>query len=118
VRLGEDAMNIESYREFLERIGYQVIESESSCWFNAGPRLCESFPPFALISPSTHEVWRLLWRHHMVGIKYYAKMDKAGKPSFLYVCEDESYDLSRLGRQTRKEDSKRIEEMSGTPDRF
>jgi hypothetical protein len=103
-------MNVESYREFLERMGHRVIESESGYWFNAGPRLYESIPPFALISPSEEEVRYLFQRHRMIGIKYYADVDNTGKSSFLYVCEDPSYDLNSLGRQTRRKIRKGLKE--------
>lgn len=94
-------MNVNNYREFLERIGYHVVESESGYWFNLGPAFYENIPPFALISPSESEVDDLLWRHRMAGIKYCVDVDKAGRPSFLYVCEDKSYDLSNVQPRMR-----------------
>ena len=94
-------MNVNNYREFLERIGYHVIESESGYWFNLGPAFYESIPPFALISPSESEVRNLFRRHRMAGIKYCVDVNKTGKPSFLYVCEDKSYDLSSVQSRMR-----------------
>jgi hypothetical protein len=96
-------MNVDNYREYLERIGHCVIKSESGYWFDAGPRMYESIPPFAQINPSEDEIRYLFRRHHMVGIKYCTDMNiMVGKPSFLYVCEDPSYAIDSLGRQTRR----------------
>jgi hypothetical protein len=97
-------MNVERFCEFLERLGHHTVKSESGWWFNAGPGLYESIPPFALIGPSEQEIRRLLWRPDVMGVKYYADIDQtpAGKPSFLYVVEDESYDLSHLQSKVRR----------------
>jgi hypothetical protein len=95
-------MNVTNYREFLERIGHKVVESESGYWYDPGPRMFERIPAFSLACPSDSEVRNLFWRHGMLGIKYYADLDHAGKESFLYVCEDSAYELSGLGRSSRR----------------
>ena len=94
-------MNINNYREFLSRIGYHVIKSDSGCWFNLGPAFYENIPPFATINPAEDEVLELVLRHRMMGIKYCTATDDAGKPSFFYVCKDKAYDLSSIQPRMR-----------------
>jgi hypothetical protein len=95
-------MNVVNYCEFLERIGHHVVKSESGYWYDPGPRMFERIPAFSLTCPSDHEARNLFWRTGMLGIKYYADLDHPGKESFLYVCDDPDYDISNLGRSTRR----------------
>ncbi len=103
-------MNVNNYREFLERIGHHIIESESGYWFNQGLGFYESIPPFALINPSEDEIRHLFWRNRVAGIKYCTDVDKTGLPSFLYICEDKSYDLNTIWRKKRNRIRKGIRE--------
>jgi hypothetical protein len=56
-------MNVDIFAEWLRRQGHRVIRTESSYWYDAGPRVFQAFPYHWLIEPSNGELRKLmLWR--------------------------------------------------------
>lgn len=96
-------MNAEIFAEWFRRQGYQVVRTESSYWYNAGPRVLQAFPYHLCIEPSEKEIRKLLLDHNAIAIRYSAPIQSSnGMASYHIVCEDKSYDLPLLNRQARQ----------------
>lgn len=96
-------MNPEVFAEWFRRQGHQVIRTESSYWYDAGPHVYQAFPYHWLITPSQSEVRSLLSDYNAVAIRYSTPLSAScGKVSYHVVCEDPGYELPSLPRQTRQ----------------
>ena len=49
-------MDTKIYLEWLQRQGHRIYQSQSSYWYNAGPRVVQAFPHHKLIQPSEKEL--------------------------------------------------------------
>jgi hypothetical protein len=94
-------MNLENYRRFLQAIGHRVIASPSGYWFDISRSFYESIPPFHIIVPSQTEIDALFRQHSLIGLKYCSPSDHVGKPSWIYICRDEDYDLKSIHTKMR-----------------
>lgn len=94
-------MSVEELREFFERIGRRVIESDSGYWHDAGGSVYVSIPYDRILRPSREEIEQLFGRYRPVGIKYSAMPDGPGRPGAIYACQDRSYDLGNLHPKMR-----------------
>jgi len=95
-------MTPEIFAEWLRRQGYHVIRTESSYWFNQGPRVYQAFPYHWVISPSRGEIEDLLHRNRMLGVRYSAPVEHGeGAPSYHIVCDDRKYCLHSVRRSSR-----------------
>lgn len=95
-------MNAEVFAEWFRRQGRQVIRTESSFWFDQGPRVYQAFPYHWVISPSPQELSRLLLRNWIVGIRYSTPLTAPeGSISYHCVCQRDKFDLIDLPRRAR-----------------
>ena len=96
-------MNAEIFSEWLRRQGHTVVRTASSYWYNAGPKVLQAFPYHWTIEPSEGELRRLLLKNNAIALRYSTNIvAPRGKISYHVVCEDSSYSLSSLPRQTRQ----------------
>ena len=103
-------MNAEVFAEWLRRQGHQVIRSESSYWYDAGPRVLQAFPYHWLIEPSQAELKGVLLDHKAIALRYSTPLSApCGKISYHVVCMDPGYDVPGLPRQTRQNVRRRLE---------
>lgn len=97
-------MNVEIFSEWLRRQGHRVVETESSRWFDRGPRVFMAFPWHRLIRPSAREVRDLLRSENAAAARYSAPPDdERGAPDYDVVLESASYDMGHVSRSTRPE---------------
>lgn len=96
-------MNADIYVEWLRRLGHHVIRTESSYWYNAGPRVLQAYPYHWTIEPTEKELRKLLLEQNAVALRYSAPITSPyGMASYHVVCEDPNYDLAILGRQAKQ----------------
>jgi hypothetical protein len=96
-------MSIEVFAEWLRRQGHHVVQTESSYWYDAGPRVYQAFPYHWLIEPSEDELSEFMREHGVVGLRYSTLLDSAlGRLSYHAVYEKPSYSLDTLGKWARK----------------
>ncbi len=66
--------------EWLRRQGYRVVQTESSYWFNRGPKAFQAVPYQALITPSAEEKRELFSGEKALVLRYSAPMEaEAGR---------------------------------------
>jgi hypothetical protein len=96
-------MNAEIFAEWLRRQGHHVLRTESSYWYDAGPRVYQAFPYHWQIQPSARELHELLIGGRAAALRYSTPLDVAGgKVSYHVVLESSTpYDLETLRAQAR-----------------
>lgn len=109
-------MNVEIFAEWMRRQGHYVFRTPSSYWYEAGPRVFQSFPYHWLIRPSTEELQDLM-KHGILALRYSTPLDfPDGKASYQIYFHN-PYGLEILNRKVRGEikhgvKSFRIEQIS------
>jgi len=94
-------MNAEIFTEWVRRQGRHVIRTESSYWYDAGPRVFQAFPFSWLIEPSEQELSKLMMKHGIVSLRYSLPLEaKEGMISY-HVVLHAPYELEMLAHQAR-----------------
>ncbi|NJC98093.1 MAG: hypothetical protein FIB03_17455 [Anaerolineae bacterium] len=94
-------MNADTFAEWMRRQGHQVICTESSYWYDAGPRVLQAFPYHWLIRPSHDEINSLMIRHGIVSVRYSTPLDfPDGKISY-HIGLHLPYNMDMLKSQSR-----------------
>jgi hypothetical protein len=96
-------MNPATVAEWYRRQGYHVVRTRSSYWYNSGPRVFQAFPWNWMIEPSREELCELFREHSAIGIRFSTlPASQEGVLSYHTICDDKSYDIRMLSRQTRQ----------------
>lgn len=109
-------MNVEVFAEWMRRQGHYVFRTQSSYWYEAGPRVFQAFPYHWLIRPSAEELQSLMKRG-VLALRYSTPLDfPDGKASYQIYFHN-PYGLELLNRKVRGEikhgvKSFRIEQIS------
>lgn len=94
---------LEAPIEWLRRRGHRVFLSESACWYDAAPRVFQSFPYHPVIDPSPEEIARVLRANRALAVRFSAPpSSSAGKISYHVVCRGPGYGLDSVTRQCRQ----------------
>jgi hypothetical protein len=94
-------LNADTFAEWMRRQGHQVIRTESSYWYDAGPRVLQAFPYHWLIRPSHDEINSLMTRHGILSLRYSTPLDfPAGKISY-HIGLHLPYHMDMLKSQSR-----------------
>ncbi len=95
-------MNAEIFAEWLRRQGHRIYKSESCYWYDAGPRVLQSFPYHWLIQPSHREIQNLLWKKNILAVRYSTPLHSpSGMVSYHVVLDDPDYCIEKLKPQAR-----------------
>jgi len=85
----------------MRRQGCRVYRTQTSYWYEAGPRVLQAFPYHWLISPSTDEIRSLLLNHGMVALRFSAPLNFSEGMASYHVILRRPYSLDTLKSQTR-----------------
>ena len=94
-------MNVETFCQFYERVGFHIIESPSSYWLDLRSRFYIALPLHSIINPDVEEVSELIARHRLIGAKYSSPANGIGVTGGIWMCDNKEYDLSSLKKRTR-----------------
>jgi hypothetical protein len=112
-------MTVEIFAEWFRRQGLRVVQTESSYWVEAGPRIFQAFPYHWLICPTQEELDDLLQTHSAVGLRYSTPWDQLeGAASYHVVFTGREYSISALPKKTRPDVRKAMEKASVEPISF
>ena len=95
-------MNIENFCKLLELWGQRVIRGKYTYWAEMSWGLFLNIPPHGIIELDEDEMERLFSQPGMLGLKYSTEPRGNGQPGAIYLLSDKSYDLTKLGRSTRR----------------
>ena len=95
-------MNVKYFSEWLVRQGHKVYHTESSWWYDAGPRVLQAFPYDWLIQPSPRELKNLILRHNILAVRFSTPLESPeGMASYHVILNDPCYNLEKLRPQAR-----------------
>jgi hypothetical protein len=96
-------VNAENFARWLQHQGYRVVRTPSSYWYEASRGVFQAFPYQWIIEPPERELRDLLWRERAFALRYSTSVSAPhGMISYHVVCEDPSYDIATLSRQSRQ----------------
>jgi len=94
-------MNAENFAEWYRRQGHHVIQTRSSYWFDAGPRVYQAFPLGWLIEPSDMELSEMMKKYKVLSLRYSTPLEApVGKVSY-HVTLLNPYNIDVLRSQAR-----------------
>ena len=94
-------MNAEIFSEWLKRQGYKIYRTESSYWYNAGPKVLQAFPYHWLINPGKKELRSLMLNNSVVALRYSSPFNSNGGKVSYHIVQNRCYDLSTIGSKAR-----------------
>jgi len=94
-------MDTNTYLEWLRRQGHHIYQSQSSYWYDAGPRVVQAFPHHKLIKPSEQELKKLLVRNGLIALRYSLPVNSQKGMASYHVVLHEPYSLEKLPHQGR-----------------
>lgn len=94
-------MNVETYCEWLRLQGHRVIRTESSHWYDAGPRVLQAFPYHGLIHPSAQEIRELTLGRGNLALRYSTPIGAPVGTVSYHVVLRGPYDMEMLRPQAR-----------------
>ncbi|ABS25440.1 hypothetical protein [Anaeromyxobacter sp. Fw109-5] len=95
-------MNPETFAEWHRRQGRRVVRTSSSWWYEASPRVYQSFPLHAIVRPPDDELLEFLRREGALALRYSTPLDApVGRVSYHVVCDDPDYGLHKLDGRAR-----------------
>ncbi len=96
-------MSFESFSEWLRRQGHRVVRTESSHWFDRGPRVLMAFPWHQPIRPSEEELQRLVRTERAIALRFTAPVTGAqGVVGYDVVLGHADYDLGNVSKTNRQ----------------
>jgi len=94
-------MNTETFSEWLKRQGHQVFRTQSSGWYDAGPRVFQAFPYHWIIEPSKAELRNLMIRHNIAALRYSTPLNAREGMASYHVILKPPYSFEMLPHQAR-----------------
>jgi hypothetical protein len=94
-------MTPDTYVEWLRRQGHHIIRTQSSYWYDAGPRVLQAFPYHWLIQPSEQEVRKLMIGKGIVSLRYSTPLEAPEGMASYHVVLHHPYNLEMLRSQAR-----------------
>jgi hypothetical protein len=111
-------MNADTFAEWYRRQGYRITRTQSSYWYNAGPRVLQAFPYHWLIKPEKEEFKQLFWKQEEIALRYSTPLvDAEGLISY-HVTLKGPYKLENLRSQARNGIRRGLEHASIEPISF
>jgi hypothetical protein len=96
-------MTPEIFAEWLKRQDYKIFRTESSYWYNQGPRALQAFPYHWLISPPQKELEDLLKKSMSLLLRYSTPIcSSEGKISYHSSYCSKLYGIEVLGKWAKK----------------
>lgn len=109
-------MNAEVFAEWLRRQGHHVIRTQSSYWYDQGPRVYQAFPYHWLIEPDADELRPLLHLHGLIGLRYSTPVTSGeGYPSYHVVYDQPTYAIEHLPRKARYDVRQGLKQVQVAP---
>lgn len=94
-------MNPENFAEWLKRQGHKIYKTQSSYWYDAGPRVLQAFPYHWLIQPSKAELDELMWKEGILALRYSSPVEAYPGMISYHVVLNNPYNLEMLRAQAR-----------------
>jgi len=94
-------MDTKTYLEWLQRQGHHIYKTQSSYWYDAGPRVVQAFPHHKLIKPTQQELNSFLFKNGLIALRYSSPINSQTGMASYHVVLHEPYTLDKLHHQAR-----------------
>jgi hypothetical protein len=95
-------MNTDVPLEWLSRQGHRIYISESSYWYDIGPKIYQSFPYHEIITPSSDEIKQIFKQTSAIAIRYSTPINQPeGQISYHVIYEKGDYEIAGLPKKAR-----------------
>jgi hypothetical protein len=94
-------MNPDTFAEWLRRQGHRIYHTESTYWYDAGPRVLQAFPYHWVIQPNEQELRRLMVRKGILSLRYSTPLEAPEGMASYHVVLHNPYTLEMLRAQAR-----------------
>ncbi len=94
-------MSVESFAEWFRLQGHRVIRSQSSYWYDAGPRTYQAFPFHWIIQPSESELRSVLAKQNAISLRYSTPLASEKGMASYHIISKRPYELKMLKSQAR-----------------
>jgi hypothetical protein len=112
-------MSSEQFAAWQRRQGHGVVQTASSYWVEAGPRIYQAFPYHWLIKPTAEEFHQLFHHYRALGVRYSTNWEASpGAVSYHVVFEQPEYSLSSLPKKARHDVQKGLKAAQIEPISF
>jgi hypothetical protein len=109
-------MNAENFAEWLRRQGKDIIKTNSSYWYDIGPKIYQAFPYHQLITPSNDEIKYFFEQSKAIAIRYSIPLNQPqGQSSYHVIYEGDNYELANLPKKVRHDVTKGMHYASYEP---
>ena len=96
--------------EFYRLQGHKIIKTDSCYWFNASKFFYQAIPYHCAVNPSNNELKKLFFNKLVIGVRYFtATSSPLGKESFIWICDDKDYNLSKIKQKARNQTRRGLE---------
>jgi hypothetical protein len=89
------------FAEWLTRQGHKVYRTESSYWYEAGPRTLQAFPFHWVIQPSQAELRKLMWGKGILSLRFSTPLEAPEGMASYHIELRRPYTLDMLKSQSR-----------------
>lgn len=94
--------DLEGFLEWFRRQGIKVLQTPSTYWAEAGPRIFQAIPYHWVIEPSELEIDEFLRKWGVIGLRYSTPVNNTiGQISYHGVCTTKNYDMNYLSSNAR-----------------
>jgi hypothetical protein len=94
-------VNPETFAEWFRRQGHDVYRTQSSYWYDAGPRVLQAFPYHWLIQPTEQELRQLMVGKGIISLRYSTPLEAPEGMASYHVVLHNPYTLEMLRAQAR-----------------
>ena len=102
--------------EWLHRQGHHVIKTNSSFWYDIGPKVYQAFPYHQLIAPSSDEIRAIFRQSKAIALRYSTAIDQPeGQISYHVVYDRDHYELASLPKKARHDVTRGLQYASCEP---
>ncbi|MHC4635974.1 MAG: hypothetical protein ACYTBV_00560 [Planctomycetota bacterium] len=95
--------------EFFERLGHNIVRSQSSWWYEVQPKVLLTLPYYKPINPPNDEIKELIIKYKLRALRYPTALDSFGFLSDITVNTNKNYDLSSLHQKARNQTRRGLE---------
>lgn len=94
-------METDNIVEWMRRRGHKIYRTESSYWYDAGPRVLQAFPYNWIIRPTQRELNSLMVKHGIISLRYSTPLDAPEGMASYHVILNGDYSLEKLDHRAR-----------------
>jgi hypothetical protein len=109
-------LNLEYFSEWIRRQGHHIIKTNSSYWYDVGPKVYQAFPYHELITPTNDEILDFFRQSKAIAIRFSTPLNQPeGQLSYHVVYDQTNYEFAGLPKKARHDVTRGLQYASYEP---